>query len=339
PPPLAPPPASPTGAGGPTKRGRPRARQVRRVILALLVAWLAFLVIVPFLAWGKVTKTEWEPSGQRPAASDGENYLLVGSDSRADLSAEERRTLTTGNPEGQRTDTIMLLHTGSGPNLLMSIPRDSLVDIPGRGESKINAAFAFGGAPLLVQTLEQSTGIHLDGYVEIGLGGVVDMVDAVGGVEICPNKRMRDPLAGLDVQKGCQGADGTTALAYARSRKTNLKLGDVARARQQREVVKGVGRKALSPMTVLNPFRYYGLNMAVPAAFSFGEGMGKVSAGRFALALSRVNGGNGLTCGVPIRDLAVNWDEERSQSLFAKIIADDTESVGKDLCNPSGLPQ
>ena len=70
-------------------------------------------------------------SGNRPDDQPGTTYLLVGSDSRAGLSAEERKDLGTGNAQGQRTDTIMLLHTGSGPNLLMSIPRDSLVEVPG----------------------------------------------------------------------------------------------------------------------------------------------------------------------------------------------------------------
>jgi LCP family protein required for cell wall assembly len=309
------------------------------VVLVLLVAWIAYLVLVPFLAWNKVEKAAWEPDGDRPAEQDGTTYLLVGSDSRAELSKAERQELSTGNPTSNLTDTIMLLHTGSGPNLLMSIPRDSLVDVPGYGTGKINGAFAKGGAPLLVQTIEQNTGIRVDDYAQIGLGGVVDMVDAVGGIEICPNHRMRDKLAGLDIKKGCQDVDGQTALAYSRSRHTNLKLGDVARARQQREVVKAVGKKALSPWTAINPVRYWRLNMAVPASFSFGDGTGKITAAKFGLALSRVNGSNGLTCGVPIRDLAVHWDEERSQALFARIISDDTQSVGKDLCNPSGLPQ
>ena len=140
----------------------------------------------------------------------------------------------------------MLLHTGSGPNLLLSIPRDSIVDIPGHGNTKINAAYAYGEAPLLVQTIEQNTGIRIDDYVEIGMGGVADLVDAVGGIEVCPKENMKDKLAGLDIKKGCQEVDGTTALAYARSRHTAA-TGDIDRVRRQREVVAAVGSKALSP--------------------------------------------------------------------------------------------
>ena len=141
----------------------------------------------------------------------------------------------------------------------MSIPRDSLVPIPGHGTTKINAAFAFGGPKLLIRTIEQNTGIHIDHYVEIGLGGFVNIVDSVGGVTICPSHTMNDKLANLHVKKGCQHADGTVALAYARSRHADPQLGDIARGGQQREVMAAVGHKALSPWTVLNPFRYWNL--------------------------------------------------------------------------------
>ena len=176
-PPLAPtPPSGPAGRG---PRRRPRFRF--RYVFLLLVLWLIFLVYTPFHAWTKISESGFEPKGERPAEQPGTTYLMVGSDSRAGLSPEERKELGTGNASGQRTDTIMMLHTGSGPNLLMSIPRDSLVEVPGYGTTKINAAYAFGGPKLLTQTIEQNTGIRVDHYVEIGIGGFVDLVDAVGG--------------------------------------------------------------------------------------------------------------------------------------------------------------
>src|SRR5690606_22638907 len=132
------------------------------------------------------------------------NYLLVGSDSRGDLSPEERKELGTGDATSKLTDTIMVLHTGSGPDLLMSIPRDSWVDIPGHGRSKINSAYGKGGPPLVVATVEQNTGLRVDHYVEIGLGGLVNMVDAVGGIEICPKTAMKDKDANLEIEAGCQ---------------------------------------------------------------------------------------------------------------------------------------
>ena len=281
----------------------------------VLLLWLVFLITVPLWAWTKVEKVDAEPNGNRPDEQPGTTYLLVGSDSRAGLTEEDRQDNNLGGDVGQRTDTIMLLHTGSGPNMLMSIPRDSLVPIPGHGTTKVNAAYAFGGPKLLVRTLEDATGIRIDHYVEIGLGGFVNVVDAVGGIEICPTQAMNDPQANLDIEKGCQQADGKVALGYARSRKTS-NLGDIDRAKHQREVVSAVGDKAVSPWSVLNPVRYFRLNAAMPDFFTVSEGTNPFDMARFAWAMTRVDGESGLTCGVPIRDLAVNWDEERSQQLF-----------------------
>lgn len=305
------------------------------IALALLGLWLAYLVVVPVYAWTKVDKVAFEPAGKRPGDQPGTTYLLVGSDSRAGLGKEERQELGTGNASGQRTDTIMLLHTGSGPNLLMSIPRDSLVDIPDHGTTKINAAYAYGGPKLLVKTIEQNTGIRVDEYVEIGLGGLAGVVDAVGGIEICPTFDMQDKLANLDIKKGCQQADGTTALGYARSRHSDPQYGDITRVKHQREVVAAVGDEVLSPWTFLNPVRYWRLANAVPDFFAFGEGTGPFQAAKWAMAMTNV----GLSCVVPIADLGVHWDPERSRQMFDLIRADRTQDITKALCTPTGLPK
>ncbi len=329
PPPVAPP------VQPPASSGRKRRRFRVRYVFVILLLWLAYLVIVPVMAWREVDKVAWEPEGARPDDQPGTTYLLVGSDSRAGLSKEERKELNTGNAAGGRTDTIMLLHTGSGPNLLLSIPRDSMVDIPGHGTTKINAAYAFGEAPLLVQTIEQNTGIRIDDYVEIGMGGVAGLVDAVGGIEVCPKENMKDKLAGLDIKKGCQEVDGTTALAYARSRHASA-TGDIDRVRRQREVVAAVGSAVLSPWSVLNPVRYWKLNHEIPDFFAFGDGMGPVRSAMWATAMTRVDGDKGLTCVVPLQDLAVTWDPEKAPQMFKKIIEDDTESIDDSLCSDTG---
>jgi LCP family protein required for cell wall assembly len=346
-----PPPAAPDGRGSPPPRGpapspspspSPGVRSRRlprfrlRWLLVVVVLWVVFLVAVPLVAWQQVSTVDATPTGARPAAQKGTTYLLVGSDSREGLTAAQKRRLGTGSAAGRRTDTIMVLHTGSGPNLLMSVPRDSIVAIPGHGTTKINAAYALGGPKLLVRTIEADTGIRIDHFVEIGFSGFVDVVDAVGGVRICPTTRMRDRRANLDIKKGCQDVDGRVALGYARSRHTSG-LGDIARAQHQREVVSAVGAKAASPWTVLNPVRYYRLAMAGARAVRVGDGTGPFSAARFALAMTRVNGTNGLTCGVPISDLDVHWDPVRSKKLFTLIAEDRTDDVTKKLCRASGL--
>jgi len=318
-------PPPPSGSGGGRRLPRPRRPRFRlRWLVWLLLLWLVFLVATPIWAWTKVSKVDAWPDGDRPGDQPGTTYLIVGSDARPGLA-------------GQRTDTIMLLHTGSGPNLLMSIPRDSIVDIPGHGSgNKINAAFAYGGPKLLVETIENETGIRVDDYVEVGFSGFVGVVDAVGGIEVCPTEDMKDPLAHLDIKKGCQEVDGKTALAYSRSRHTSS-LGDIDRAKHQREVVSAVGKKALSPWSVLNPVRWWRLNFGVAESVRVSDGTSAVAVARFGWAMTHMN--DALTCGVPIADLGVHWDGDRSEEMFQHIIDDDTDSIGKQLCTPSGLPR
>jgi LCP family protein required for cell wall assembly len=323
-------------AAPPPRRPSTRRRHPWRWVGVVALLWVVFLVAVPLWAWTKITKVDAEPDGDRPASQPGSTYLLVGSDSREGLTAEERRRFGTGEAEGRRTDTIMMLHTGDGPNLLLSIPRDSIVDVPGHGQNKINAAYAIGGPELLVETLESETGVRIDNYVEIGFGGFVNVVDSVGGIEICPDQRMKDRLAALDIKKGCQEADGTTALGYARSRHTSS-LGDIDRARRQREVVSAVGSEAMSPWSVLNPVRYFRLANSGADSVAVGEDTGPFDTARFALAMTRVSGDNGLTCSVPIADLAVHWDRERALEMFGLIKEDRTADITDDLCRPSGL--
>lgn len=338
PPPNLPPPSGKRGGSTPPPSTRGRRRRRGRVIALILGLWLIFLVAVPVWAWSRIAKVDAEPSGDRPGEQPGTTYLLVGSDSRAGLSDEERRELTTGGDGGGpgRTDTILLLHTGSGPSVLVSIPRDSLVPVPGAGTTKINAAYAQGGPQLLVQTLEQTTGVRIDDYVEIGFGGLVDIVDAIGGIELCPEEALQDRDSGLDIEAGCQEVDGTTALAYSRNRKSFV-TSDLQRVQNQREVIGAIGSEARSPWTVINPLRYFSAAKGGSDALTIGENVGPISLVRFALALSGVMGGDGLNCTVPIADTSVRWDRERALQFFELIKTDRTDELG-DLCTADGFP-
>ena len=330
-------PGDPGGGGRGTSRFR-RPRFWLRLVPVLLVLWLVYTIAVPFFAWNKVDKVAFEPDGDRPGEQPGTTYLMVGSDSRKGLSPEERKKYNTGNPSSELTDTIMLLHTGDGPDVLLSIPRDSIVDIPGFGASKINSAYSRGGPELLVKTIEKETGIRVDEYVEIGLGGVAGVVDAVGGIEVCPKESIKDKLAGLDIKKGCQEVDGEKALAYSRSRHESV-LGDLDRVQRQREVVAAIGDKVLSPWTVLNPVRWWRLNNAVPGFFGFGDSTSTVDAGKWALAMSKVGSG-GKTCTMPVTDGSANtWDRDRAKPMFQAFIEDRTDDITKKQCTASGLPR
>jgi LCP family protein required for cell wall assembly len=301
------------------------------VAIAVIALWLVYIVAVPLITWTRVDKIAFEPDGDRPGDQPGTTYLMVGSDSRANLSEEERKKYNTGNPSSTLADTIMMLHTGSGPDVLLSFPRDWTID--GR---KINGYYDEGDPTALVAVLESQTGIRIDEYVEIGLGGVAGVVDAVGGIEICPKDAIEDPKAGLDVEKGCQEADGETALAYSRTRKGGL--GDLDRVGRQREVVAAIGDKVLSPWSVLNPIRWWRLNSAVPDFFAFGEGTGPIDVGQWAIAMSGVGGGDSKTCTMPVTDgSATTLDTERGKPLFDAIAEDRTEDITKEQCTVAGI--
>ncbi|HET8605099.1 MAG TPA: LCP family protein [Marmoricola sp.] len=317
----------------PPRRRRPRAL---KIVLGVVVLYLVYLVAVPLWAWAQVDKVDATPSGARPADQPGTNFLLVGSDSRKGLTKAEMKKLHVGGvgDVGQRTDTIMLLHTGAGPNVLLSIPRDSIVPIPGYPPQKINAAFAYGGPKLLVKTIEQDTGLYVDHYVEVGFGGFVNAVDAVGGVQICPGHSLNDRRSGLHIKKGCQQVDGATALAFSRDRHS-FGLGDVQRATNQRKVVGAVGKKIKSPWTFLNPIRYFRLNQAAVSSLRVGKGTGPVAMAQFALAMAS----GGKNCTMPISDLAVHWDRPRALALIKLLKEDRASDIKGNLCTKSGLPQ
>jgi len=307
-----------------------------RIIVAVLAVWLLFLVITPIYAWSKVGKVDAEPAGNRPAGGPGTTYLLVGSDSREGLTPEQEHDLGTGAAAGQRTDTIIVLHVtdSDGPNVMLSIPRDSYVEIPGHSMNKINAAYAIGGPKLLVRTVEQATGMRIDDYVEIGFTGVVDVVDAVGGITVCPKTAIDDPKAGnLTMERGGQEVDGHTALDYSRSRK--FPLGDITRTQHQREVIAATGAAAASWQTVVLPWRYWRVNLAGATSVQVGDNVGPFDFARFAWAMAHSSGPGTLRCVVPFSSLGtstpvgsvVTWDRPKAEEIFRDISDDETSAI------------
>jgi LCP family protein required for cell wall assembly len=300
----------------------------------LLVLWLVFLLAVPLWTWSKIDSVDAAPSGDRPGDTAGTNYLIIGSDKADDLSPAQRKALKTGPRGGTNTDTIIVLHTGAGDDTMMSIPRDTLAEIPDHGTGMINSAFARGGAPLLVATVEKLTGLHIDHAVELGFGSVINTVDALGGVEICPKIDMKDPMARLDIKKGCQEVDGMTALAYSRSRHVTA-LSDLDRVARQREVIGALGGKAKSPMTFVNPWRYVRINQAAGDSIRIDDEMGPYALGRFALAMA----GGRKTCTLPNLPAPSDpnrlvMDAERAKPLLTALR--EGSSIPGSSCTPTG---
>ena len=275
---------------------RPSWRRILRwtviaivVILALIAARVAWL-------WNDVSSQLHRIDALSGAAdTPGETWLIVGSDARGGVIQDDT--------EGARADSVMLLHKAeNGQTSLTSLPRDTFVDIPEYGGNKINAAYSFEGPKLLVQTVEKLSGLTVDHYVEVGMTGVSQMVDAVGGVA--------DEDSGLvwDTSHGkCQTVDGTKALAYSRMRKSDP-TGDVGRGQRQRAVISAVVSKAASPTTIISFSRQDALVDAGTNALTVDKSAGTMSIARMVLAFRSASGG-GLTGAPPIEDTAYSPED------------------------------
>jgi LCP family protein required for cell wall assembly len=210
------------------------------------------------------------PEEQRPepAPRDPRTILVVGSDSRGDLAAGEG-TQGTGEEfvTGQRSDTMILVHLygDSDQAQLVSLPRDSWVTIPAHtdpatgapvpaAEAKLNAAFLQGGPALLVRTVEALSGLRIDHYAQVDFDGFVELVDALGGVEVCLSEPAQDEVSGIDLPAGRQTVRGSQALAFVRQRQ-GLPRQDIDRIARQQAFLGAVVRKALSTGTLANPLR------------------------------------------------------------------------------------
>ncbi|GAA4913931.1 hypothetical protein GCM10023405_40860 [Streptomonospora salina] len=308
---------------GSARRRREERRKRRRTVLIVL---LAVLVLLPtaFYLWADSRLQRVQALDFEGHLEDqpGETYLIVGSDSRDGLSEDQMQDFGTGDAQGKRTDTIMVLYVPeTGKPSIVSVPRDSYVDIPEIGQNKINAAFAeaLGGGPTrLVRTFEQASGVGIDHYVEIGFAGFVDIVDAVGGVEMCPDKAMEDPKADLDIEAGCQDMDGKTALGYVRTRATPR--ADLDRIQRQREFFSALVSTTTSPGTLLNPFRSVPLVTEGTDTFLVDEDDHLLDLGTMAMAMRE----DPATTSVPVGSTptvagagsVVLWDEARSAAMF-----------------------
>ena len=324
------PPATPPRAPRAPREPRPgRTKRVLTVVVVALLAWAAFIVVTPVHAWSQVTREDTTPTGDRPAAADGHTYLLVGSDSREGLSKAERKALGVGgDASGRRTDSIILVHTpgGSGKPVLISIPRDSYLAIPGHGKNKVNAAFAIGGPKLLARTLEQATGLPIDGYVEIGFGGFAGVVDSLGGVDVCVKRDIKDAKAHIDLTKGCQTLDGKNALGYVRARYSDPK-GDLGRAERQRQFLGAIMKKAATPATVLIPWRWWGFTHTAASSVIVGEDTSLMDTYRVLSTMRKVSSDEALSLVVPLSTTnattaagsSVLWDDKRAESLFTML--------------------
>ena len=265
--------------------------------------------------------------------SAGTNWLIAGSDGRDGLTDSQIRALHVGFDFGtSNSDSLMLLHMGSGKPVLISIPRDSYVPIPGFGDNKINAALGFGGPSLLIKTVENVTGLRIDHFVEIGFTGLVSVVDDVGGVRICLKSALQDTDSGTNLKAGCQNLDGAQALAFVRDRHSFADE-DLQREQDQRAFLKALLDKATSPGVFLNPFTALPFAADSASAVTLDKGSSLYDLYQAVMALR-----DPVTGTVPIADAnyetsnagdAVLWDRSQALDLF--------NALKNDQAVPPGL--
>ncbi|MDG4779486.1 LCP family protein [Micromonospora sp. WMMD961] len=219
------------------------------------------------------------PEESRPqvVAKGALNIMILGSDSR-----------DPENSSGSRTDTIILAHLPKDRQSaqLISIPRDSWVSVPespqGRGgrDAKINAAFAWGGVPLMVQTVEKFTGVRVDNVAMVDFAGFKEIVDALGGIDITvekgfTSKHSLNPDGRREFVAGRQTMDGGAALDYARERYAFAE-GDFTRIKHQQQVIKAILDKAASGGTLGSPTKLNSFVRATADAVAVDESMSLV---------------------------------------------------------------
>ena len=306
----------------PATAPRPRRKRRRRlvlktlsVLLVIVLAWGGFLV------WDANTNIGRVSALSGASDTSGTTYLLAGSDSRADGAVQD------GFEGSERADSIMLVNiAANGQAVAVSIPRDTYAEIPGVGWDKINASYAYGGPQLLVETVEKLTGLTIDHFVQIGMGAVPDMVDAVGGVELCYDHDSNDEYSGLNWTAGCHTVDGPTALQFSRMRYQDPE-GDIGRTKRQRQVISKVVSEAASPATLINPARTLRVERAGSKSFTVDEDSSIMTVASLVMAL-RSASSDELMGVPPIESLdyttsagasAVLLRDETAPDFFAKL--------------------
>lgn len=307
-----------------------RKAHIGRIALIVFLVIVLALGIGIFAAWnwtdGQLNKQKWLTS---KADTAGESWLILGSDEREGTIGD------AGDVEGFRTDTILVLtKPKNGPSSLISIPRDSLVEIDGN-YMKINAVAQLYSRKQLVNEVEDITGQKINHVAMVRFGGLVKVVDALGGIDLCYDQTVSDPYSGLNWTSGCHTVDGATALAFSRMRYADAQ-GDFGRAARQRQVINAIVKKGTSRQTLTNFGKTKKVAAAALDSVTVDEKTSTSSLLSMALAFKSASGKNGISGSVYWTDpdyyvdgvgSSVLLDNERNIQLFSEL-ADGTHSPG-----------
>ena len=333
-----------------------------KIFTGISIAVLAISAISA-LAFGTVTASinkidVFSGIDKRPEKkSTAMNYLLVGSDTREGLSKEELKKLRVGSvatAAGKRSDTMLLVHISKARDkaVMISIPRDTFALIPEHTSksgklipaaySKINSSFNWGGAPLLIQTIEEMTELKIDHYIEINFAGFARIVDSIGGVEVCTKKNINDPKSHLILEAGVHTLNGIESLKYVRTREFDG-LGDLGRMQRQQAFMSAVLRKATSAGVLLNPVTMASFINSSLSAVTTDSELKNSDLIALAKQMKSLSTSSVRTLTVPLSNLnyysngvtsAVLWDPVLAPQLWTRL-REDQAVVDEVVASPS----
>jgi LCP family protein required for cell wall assembly len=309
------------------------ARRLRRqrAALAMVGVMSALTLLVSGSAWvltnyvsGSLGRVDAGTSGT--PSSGPVNILVAGVDTRDGLTTRQEIRLHVGNAISANSDTLMLVHIPAdhASARVVSLPRDSWVDIPGHGMNKINAAYGLGGPRLMVATVEQATGITVNDYVEVDFLGFVKVINALGGVNVCLPYAVDDPYSGLRLSAGRHHVDGVTALKFARDRHS-FALSDLARISDQQQLLSSLFAEATRAGVAANPIRLQRFLSSVTAAVKVDRGFNLV---QLAQELRGIRPPDVTFTTVPLSSMnyitptgesAVLWNRAQAAALFSSL--------------------
>jgi LCP family protein required for cell wall assembly len=311
-----------------------KARQ-RRALLMAAGAMSALVMLTSGGAWALTSYINGHlgrlNAGTAGTPSSGPlNIVVAGLDERTGLTQRQQAQLHVGANSGETdTDTLMVVHVPANHRYVrvVSLPRDSWVNIPGHGTNKINAALGLGGPSLMVQTIEQLTGLTINDYVEVNFLGFVKVIDALGGVNICLPFAVDDRYSGLHMSAGMHRVNGITALEFARDRHS-FATSDLARIQDQQQLISSALSEGLRSGVLANPVRLESFLSATSAAIRVDQGFNVVS---LADELRGLSPSDVTFTTVPLANInyqtptgqsAVLWNQSAAAALFNEMKTD-----------------
>ncbi|MDN3293173.1 LCP family protein [Streptomyces ficellus] len=336
---------APATATGRQRRDRPRwaMRMVTTLSVLVLAAGGIGHAMVTSLDTEIGRVDPFRDMKNRPAPGHGTNILLVGTDGRDKITPAEKVRYRLGGAPCRCTDTIMLVHISADRKRasMVSLPRDSYAEIPPHTDAtsgtyhhkhplKLNAAYAEGGPNLTVRTVEHMTGVKVDHYLEVDFTSFMRTVDAIGGVEICTAKPMRDAYTGLALPAGTHKLDGGQALQYVRSRHVDG-ASDLGRMQRQQRFMAALIDQATSNGTLLNPVRFQQVVTAMLSSVRADQGFGPQEMLALAKAMRGFTAASSEFTSVPVAQASfpvkglgstVKWDLVKAEKLFQALRQD-----------------